>query len=226
MKYKSYDFILSVVTVFFTLSLATTVAADITRMYTLDYMEPENSDARDFSKGNFGGSFEYEFHFVGIPDPISWAAGFDYIDMLSEETTYYEESGLRIVQETDQEYYRFWFGPRIRSHANAFFRPYIGLHGALIYNMIETDVVVPDDYDPDNEIRQILSSDGELLFGYDVSTGLEIKVAKDWSIDLGMKRLKTFGEPRQLSYGAVTVHPSYNLYFIGVRYGIAEETDE
>jgi len=220
MKHKSSGIKLFAVTIFFVLSLATTVAADITKKYTLDYMEPGNSDARDFSKGNFGGSFEYEFHFVGIPDPISWAAGFDYIDMLSEETTYYEESGLRVVQETDQEYYRFWFGPRLKSHANAFFRPYIGIHGALIYNMIETDVVIPDDYDPDNEIRQILSSASELLFGYDITAGLEMRVSKDWSLDLGMKKLETFGEPQQLSDRAVTVQPSYYLFYVGVRYGI------
>ncbi len=218
MKYKSYDFILSVVTIFITLSLATTVAADITRMYTLDYLEPGNSDARDFSKGNWGLSGEIEFHFIGIPDPISWAAGLDIIDMLSEKTTYYEESGLRVVQETDQEYYRFWFGPRLKSHANAFFRPYIGIHGALIYNVIETDVVVPDDYDPDNEIRQILSSASELLFGYDITGGLEMRVSKDWSLDLGIKKLETFGKPQQLSDKAVTVQPSYYLFYIGVRF--------
>ena len=220
MKHKSSGIKLFAVTIFFVLSLATTVAADITKKYTLDYMEPENSDARDFSKGNFGGSFEYEFHFVGIPDPISWAAGLDYINLLSKETTYYEESGLRVVQETNQEYYRFWFGPRIRSHANAFFRPYVGLHGALIYNVIDTDLVVPDNYDPDNEIRQDLSSDSEFLFGFDITAGLEMRISNEWSLDLGMKRLKTFGEPKQLSYGAVTVHPSYNLFYVGVRYGI------
>ena len=220
MKHKSSGIKLFAVTIFFVLSLATTVAADITKKYTLDYMEPENSDARDFSKGNFGGSFEYEFHFGGIPDPISWAAGLDYINLLSKETTYYEESGLRVVQETNQEYYRFWFGPRIRSHANAFFRPYVGLHGALIYNVIDADLVVPDNYDPDNEIRQDLSSDSEFLFGFDITAGLEMRISNEWSLDLGMKRLKTFGEPKQLSYGAVTVHPSYNLFYVGVRYGI------
>ncbi len=218
MKHKGSGLILSVVTIFFVLSSATTVYADITSKLTLDYMEPGNSDARDFSKGNFGISGELEFHFVGIPDPISWAVGLDWIAMASQEATYYEESGLRVVHQTNQEYSRLWFGPRLKSHASAFFRPYIGVNGALIYSSINTDLVVPDDNDPNNEIRQKLASDSDLLFGYDITAGLEMKVAKGWSLDLGMKRLETFGEPEQLSFGAVTVHPSYNLYYIGVRF--------
>ncbi len=227
MKIKGSGLILSAVIILVIVpSLATTAAADITSKLTLDYMEPGNSDARDFSKGNFGISGELEFHFVGIPDPISWAVGLDMIDMLSERTTYYEGSGLKVVQETNQEYNRLWFGPRLKSHSSAFFRPYIGIHGALIYNVIETNLVVPDDNDPNNETRQKLASDSELFFGYDVSAGLEMKVSKEWSLDLGMKRLETFGVPQQLSFGDVTVHPSYNLYYVGVRFGIVEATDE
>ncbi len=199
-------------------SFATTAAADITDKITLDYMEPGNSDARDFSKGNFGLSGEIEFHFVGIPNWVSWAAGLDYIDMLNDRTTYKNAVGMRVVQETNQDYIRLWFGPRLRSHANVFFRPYVGIHGALIYSTIETDLIVPDDFDSDNETRQRLSADSDLLFGYGATAGVEMRFSRERSLDLGVKRLETFGVPQQLSYGAVTIHPSYNLYYIGVRF--------
>ena len=56
---------------------AVPLRADITQKYSLNYMRPYNSDAAKVSKGNFGASWEMEFHLEGVPDFISWGAGLD-----------------------------------------------------------------------------------------------------------------------------------------------------
>jgi len=192
---------------------ASSARADVTWKTTLDYMVPENEEARLISNGNWGLSGEIEFHIQGIPDYISWAAGLDWVDMLTEESLVWVPPGVWITRQTDQVYYRFWFGPRLRSHNKGFLRPYAGANIAIIYYSYETWFL-----DFSGQSRILIASDGEFALGYGIDGGIEIRTASTWSLDLGAKLLRTFGEPRQLSFDSVTVQPSYLMYYLGVRF--------
>jgi hypothetical protein len=191
--------------------------SDITWKATASYMHPYNREARKISGGDWGLSGEMEFHLEGIPDFISWAGGIDWVDMLGERSTYLDSYGVPYTHELDQIYVRFWFGPRLRSHLDAPFRPYAGVNVSLIFYEYSSFLYLF----PGDE-RFFIADDWELVLGYGADAGLEIRTASDWSIDLGVKYLGTFGEPRQLSFDSVTVHPSYLLYYLGVRFPMWE----
>jgi opacity protein-like surface antigen len=186
--------------------------ADITQKYSVNYMRPYNTDAGKIGESNFGASWEMEFHLEGIPDYISWGAGLDWVDMLGERSSFWDSGGTPFVHELDQNYFLFWFGPRLRSHNQAPLRLYAGAQLALIYYEYSSSLYIPGN-DPTP-----IESDHDFALGYGLHGGVEFRVAPGWSIDLGLKYLKTFGEPRQLSFDSVTVYPSHLLYQIGVRF--------
>ena len=186
--------------------------ADISHKFGLTYTEPFNTDASESSKGNWGASLEMEFHLEGISDSISWGAGLDWVDMLGKTTYFQDAGGTPWIQELDQNYYRIWFGPRLRSHADTLFKPYAGAQIALIYYDYYTNYNRPGD-EP-----TAVESDDQLIWGYGLHGGLEFRVSPSWSLDLGLKYLQTFGEPKQLRFESVTVHPSYLQYQLGVRF--------
>jgi opacity protein-like surface antigen len=190
--------------------------ADITQKYSLNYMRPYNSDAAKVSKGNFGASWEMEFHLEGVPDIISWGAGLDFVDMLGERSTYRDSYGDPYIHELDQNYFHLWFGPRLRSHNKAPVRPYMGTQLSLILYEYSSSLYIPG-LDP-----TYIDRDFEFALGYGIHGGVEFRFSPAWSLDLGVKYLKTFGEPRQLSFDSVTVYPSYLLYQIGVRFVTVE----
>jgi hypothetical protein len=191
--------------------------ADITWKATGTYMYPFNEEARKASEANWGLSAEMEFHLEGVPPAISWAGGLDWVDMLGERATYFDSYGDPIVHELDQNYLRIWFGPRLRSHLDVPVRPYVGINASLIYyNYSSSYFTFPGDE------RVFIDTDWDLALGYGADAGLEIRTAPDWSIDFGVKFLGTFGEPRQLSFDSVTIHPSYLLYYFGVRFLLEE----
>ena len=158
-----------------------------------------------------------EFHIEGVPDYISWAGGMDWIDMLGERTAFANRFGDLIFHELDQNYFRFWFGPRIRSHQDVLLRPYAGVNLSLIIYRYSSYF-----YTDPGGIRTLIEDDWKLATGYGADAGLEIRSAPGWSIDLGIKYLGTFGELRQLSFDSVTVHPTYLLYYLGVRFPMWE----
>ncbi len=196
---------------------ASSAQADITLKTTLDFMMPENEEAKLISEGNWGLSGEVEFHLGGIPDFISWTAGLDWVDMLTEESLVWVPPGVWLTRQTDQAYFRLWFGPRLRSHKKVFLRPYAGAHIAITFYTYETWFL-----DYSGQPRLQIARDDEFALGYGIDGGIEIRTAPTWSLDLGAKWLGTFGEPRQLSFDSETIQPSYILYYVGVRFRIDE----
>ena len=95
------------------------------------------------------------------------------------------------------------------------FRPYVGANLALNYYTISTDVVIPDDRDYENEIRQHLERESEFAFGFDLALGIEFNIRDIFFIDLGARYLKTFSVPQQLGPDAEKIHPQYILMFAG-----------
>ena len=182
-------------------------------------MEPEGADAEDFSKASWGGGLYAVFVPPG-PGLFAATAGFDVANMLSQTTEFRDRvTGLRIEQQTNQWFSRFYVGGRVGPQGRGMLRPYAGASIALVYYSISTDVVIPDDRDYENEIRQNLEKKSEVAFGFDFSLGLEVKVHDRVWIDGGAKFLKSFSVPQQLGPDAEKIHPEYIQYFAGVEVG-------
>jgi hypothetical protein len=194
------------------------VHADISFKAALAYMGPHNTAAARINDGNFGFTGEAEFHIAGTPPELSWAAGLDYFNLLSERAAYTDPFGFRVVLETTQDTYRAWFGPRLRVH-EGFIRPYADFHISLAYNNIDVSEVVGSG---GGELLVPVAQDGDFVTGYGMTAGLELRLAPTYSLDFGARYQDTFGQPQQLSYGSTTIHPTYAVYFIGVRWIIEE----
>ena len=118
-------------------------------------------------------------------------------------------------QQTSQDHVRIFLGPEIGGHSDGFFRPHLGLNLALNIDGFGVDVVVPDDVDRENEIRQNLRGDTDASFGYDITLGADLNFGK-WFVDGGAKFTKTFNLPQTLGEGSVSISPGYAVAYLGV----------
>ena len=178
-------------------------------------LEPEGDDAENFSKASWGGGLYAVVVPPNTANFLSVVAGLDFINMLSQTVEFRDQTTmLRIEQQTNQWLSRFYIGGRVGHQGHGFLRPYAGANIALNYYTISTDVVIPDDRDYENEIRQHLDKESELAFGFDLAIGVELKI-KRFCIDLGARYLKTFSVPQQLGPDAEKIHPQYILIYAG-----------
>lgn len=183
-------------------------------------MEPRGADAEDYSKASWGGGI-YVLYAPPGPGLFAFTGGFDVANMLSQTVEFRDRvTGLRIEQQTNQWFSRFYVGGRFGPQGHGFIRPYAGANIALVYYSISTDVVIPDDRNYEDEIRQNLEREGEVAFGFDFSLGIELKVHDRVWIDGGAKYLKSFGVPQQLGADAEKIHPEYIQAYLGVEVGI------
>jgi len=122
--------------------------------------------------------------------------------LLSETTTTYDsQTLLRVEQQTNQYFGRLYLGPEFGPHGNGTFRPHVGANVALVFYGISTDVVVPDDQNRENEIRQSLRDENRTAFGYDVTLGVDINPWNKVTLDVGARFIKSFNVPQQLGAG-------------------------
>jgi opacity protein-like surface antigen len=135
---------------------------------------------------------------------------------LNETREFYDDTGLRIEHQTNQSYARIYLGPRIGIHGTGFVRPHAGINGALIISGINTDVVVPDDYHPDKEIRQIFRKNSQAMLGYDITLGVDFNFSKNISLDGGVKYLNTFSKPKSLGRGSERIFSEYFQIYVGL----------
>jgi hypothetical protein len=77
-------------------------------------------------------------------------------------------------------------------------------------------VVVPDDFNRQNEIRQSLRREGNVIFGSDITLGLDLNFSNGIALDGGVKYIKSFSVPQQLGEGSVYIYPQYFQIYIGV----------
>lgn len=179
------------------------------------YMVPYGSDARSFSRPGWGGGFELVLPIEQTRNLFAGTAGIELVNMLSQRESFQDQAtGLLVNQETDQNYLRLYLGLRVGGHGNGFLRPHVGVNVALVYYNIGTDLVVPDDYNPGNEVRQHLSDEGKAVLGYDVTMGLDLNFSNAVAVDGGVKYLKSFSVPQQLGNGSVKVYPQYFQIYI------------
>ena len=91
----------------------------------------------------------------------------------------------------------------------------MAVHIAFVSHVISTDVVVPDDVNRENEIRQNLRSASQSAFGYDLDAGSDLNFGK-WFVEGGGRFAKSFNVPQQLGDGAVSIHPGYIQIYLGI----------
>jgi hypothetical protein len=180
------------------------------------HMDPSDQDARDFSHTSFGGGLHVRFGIPYVGKVIAGGAGIELISMLSETHTFQDrQTGLVVEQQTEQDYLRVYLGPEIGSRGPGFFRPHLGAHVAFINYGISTDVVIPNDTNPENEIRQSLSSLHRAAAGYDLDAGADLNFGR-WYVAGGTRFAKSFNVPQQLGQGTVTIHPGYIQIYLGI----------
>ena len=185
------------------------------------YMVPDGKDAENYSRPGFGLGIHIVMPVPKLANILAGTAGFEFINLLSKSIDLYDpDTRLRVEQNTDQNYMRLYIGGQFGGHGNGFLRPHVGMNLALIYYNISTDVVIPDDYG-DNEIRQNLYSEGHVVFGYDITLGLDLNFSNKFMLDGGVRYLKTFSVPQQLGeIDSEKIHPQYFQIYLGVGVGI------
>lgn len=180
-------------------------------------MVPRGADAEDYSRPGWGIGFHTVVPVPQLSNLLAGTAGFEVINLLSETVEFRDRvTGLKVEQQTDQNYGRFFLGSQIGGHGNAFLRPHAGLNVALAFYSIGTDVVVPDDYDRENEIRQKLCSEQKAVFGYDITLGIDLNISNKVALDGGVRYVKSFSLPQQLGEGSEKIHPEYFQTYIGI----------
>ena len=182
-------------------------------------MVPSGEDAERFSNPGWGGGVQLTLPMPGAAGMLAGVVGAEYVNLLSETTTTYEGL-LRVEQQTNQYLGRFYIGPEFGPHGNGFFRPHVGANLALVLYGISTDVVVPDDVNRENEIRQSLRDENKAALGYDVTLGVDINPWNKVSIDVGARFVKSFNVPQQLGAGSEPIHPGYVQGYLGVAFSL------
>ena len=180
------------------------------------HMDPSDQDAKDFSRSSYGGGLQGSLAFHQLGNFVAGTLGIELVNMLSETHAFQDsKTGLRVEQQTNQDYFRVYLGPEFGPQGNGFLRPHVGVHVAFVNHGISTDVVVPNDSNRENEIRQNLRSENRPAFGYDVNAGTDLNFGK-WFLLGGGRYSKSFNVPQQLGGGAVSIHPGYVQIYVGM----------
>ncbi len=183
-------------------------------------MEPYGDDAEDYSRPGWGGGARLVAPVPSTGGLFAGAFGAELVNLLVETVRFQDPiTMLRVEQQTNQNYGRVYLGGELGPHGRGFLRPYVAAHVAWVFYWIETDVVIPDDSSRENEIRQDLDSEWDDVFGYDLTVGMDWNFHRMWSIDTGVRFVKSFGVPQQLGDQSLEIHPQYFEVFLGV--GIA-----
>jgi len=179
-------------------------------------MVPSDDQARQYSENSLGAGLNVSWPLNGTEGMLSGLFGFEWTN-LNYQTVEFRDpyTGLRVEQVTDQSYMRLFLGGELGPHGNGFLQPYANASVALVHYYSNTNVVIPNDADPDNPLVQDLTEQYEFAFGWSGGAGLNLNFGR-WGIDGGVTFLKQYGVPQQLGTGSVTVHPAYLQFRVGV----------
>jgi len=179
-------------------------------------LSPQDRAARDYARDGYGLGVDLSWPVHGTEGLLSAIVGIEGNNLMSQQVNLVDRlTGLRVEQHTDQSYGRLFVGGELGPHGNGTIQPYGNLALALIMYGISTTVVVPDDFDRERDINQVLHSRTEFAFGWSAGTGVNLNFGR-WGLDGGVRFLKQYGVPQQLGAGAVTVQPSYLQWRFGV----------
>jgi hypothetical protein len=180
------------------------------------HMVPNGNDAENYSRPGYGLGIHIVRPLKDLHNYAAFTAGLEMINLMSKTTGYSDSfSGLAVEQQTSQNYFRLFLGGQLGSHGRGMVRPHAGMNLALVFYGIDTDVVIPDDYDYENEIRQNLEWEYHAVLGSDITLGVDFNFRNKWNIDVGVKYLKSFSVPQQLSARSIHVHPEYFQIYVG-----------
>jgi hypothetical protein len=180
-------------------------------------MVPDGADAERYSRPGWGGGLHVVVPAKRVANLLAGVGGIEYINLLNKTIVFRDRvTQLRTEQQTDQYYFRLYLGAQAGGHGNGFIRPHVGINLALIVYGISTDVVIPNDEDEEDEIRQNLQDENHLAFGYDLTLGVDLNFSNTIALDGGVRYLKTFSLPQQLGGESVTVHPQYFQVYVGI----------
>ncbi len=181
------------------------------------FAEPNDQDARRYSRGNWGVGGNLVLAVPQLEEFVAAVGGFDVTRLLSQRTTVFEPAtGLAWEQQTRQTYVRVYLGGRVGPHGNGFLRPYVGMNLAYVHYGYSIDLVLPDESDPENEIREHVAGVHHSALGWDASAGLDVNIANRVPIEVGARYLKSFNVPQQLGDTWKQVWPSYVQFYLGV----------
>jgi hypothetical protein len=181
------------------------------------HLTPYGEDAKDYSGPGWGFGMHAVFPVAQLAELLAGTVGVEYTNLMSATlSTYDPVTGLRVDQETSQGIFRFFLGAQFGGHGNGFLRPHAGANIALEYYSFKVDIVVPDDYNREREIRQSLTDAGQVVFGYDLTLGLDLNFNNGIALDGGVRYIKSFSVPQQLGPGSVKVYPNYFQVYLGI----------
>ena len=185
------------------------------------YMVPDGPDAENYSDPGFGIGLHVVIPVPQLANILAGTIGFEWINLLTSSIDLHDPyTGLLVQQNTNQNYSRFYLGAQVGGHGNGFLRPHAGMNLALIYYNISTQLVIPDSFS-ENEIVQDQGSEGHVVFGYDITLGLDLNFSNKFMLDGGIRYLKTFSVPQQLGLErSVKIHPQYFQVYLGLGIGI------
>lgn len=187
----------------------------------LSRIHPADRDAERFSRTSWGGGIEAVQPLRATENLVALTAGVEISNMLSHRSEVYDPV-LRenLEQSTSQSYGRFFVGGRLGPHGNGFLRPHLGANLAVVWYGISTQVTIPDPADETNSITRTLDSNYKAAFGYDTNAGIDLNIANQIPVEVGMRFLKTFNLPQPLGEGSVGVSPAYIQGYLAVGWGI------
>ena len=215
---KNSILIILLVIVFISISLSEAIAGGKAGGYGI-YMIPQGEDAENFSRPGWG----FGLHVV-VPVPqlvniLAGTAGFEYINLLEKRIELQDPTTMLLVdQVTSQDYVRFFIGAQVGGHGNGFFRPHAGMNLALIIYSIYTDLIVPNSGGGE-DIVQNVSNESNVVFGYDITLGIDLNFSNKFALDGGVRYLKSFSVPQQLGEGSEKIHPQYFQIYLGIGLG-------
>jgi hypothetical protein len=180
------------------------------------YMIPRGVDAETYSRAGVGIGVNFIFPLKATNSLLAGVIGFDWVNLLSENIKVKDNFGLNVEQRTTQDYYRIYLGARFGPHGHGFFRPHADLDLAYNFYGIYTDLVVPNEEEPEHPVTQNLSTESHAVFGYDVVMGLDLNLSENVSIDIGAKYLESLALPQQLGGKSVTIYPRYLQIYLEV----------
>ncbi len=183
-------------------------------------MDPSDRSARDYARPGWGGGLDVSWPVEGSGGLASVIGGLEFSSLFSTVKEFRDgQTGLRVEQHTDQYYGRLFVGGELGPHGRGFLEPYANLAVGLVLYGISTKVVIPDDFNRENSINQLLRDQNEAAFGWAAGTGVHLNFGR-WGVDGGVRFLKQYGVPQQLGDGAETIHPAYLQGRLGVTFAI------
>jgi opacity protein-like surface antigen len=182
------------------------------------YMSPYGVDARNSSRPGFGIGGLFVAPVPAWNNAVAIQLGGEYINLLSKSISMEGEiDGIyqTFDQVTSQHYSRIYIGPRMGAHGEEFFRPYMGADLSLTIYGIGTKLSLNDPESQDGTSYRDIDSRTKVVAGFDVMAGVDLNISNSYSIDAGVRYVKSFSLPQQLGEGAETVYPQYFQVTIG-----------